>query len=183
MISEEVLNGVLDIVQSILGVKSQNAEILLTYDGKIIFRVDRASLYVIDTNMMFVLPKNIAIKFSKELEYLDEITFDDLTNVYFECVQPYPLAVKYENVQDDELFNELTGLKSKDGLRYYDMYDQNHNVYKIPMFTGFIKVNKGDKVDIEVYDLVNFPYLMNKFIVRKKKLNYPVQVYFKTIKF
>ena len=50
------------------------------------------------------------------------------------------------------------------------------------MYTGFVKFNKGDRADIEIYDYPIGPYWMNKFIVRKKKLNYPIQVYFLTLK-
>lgn len=179
MIDEETLNKVLDIIKGILGVKSQNAQIMLTSDGKIIFRHDKVVLYCIQTDL-FTIIQDTYITFSSPIVLLDKMTAMDLTTVYDYCTKPIPLLVRYENVQEDENFLNLTTLKSKDGIGYYQMFDNQHNVYRIPMYTGFVKFNKGDQADIEVYD--DGPYFLNKFIVRKKKINYPIQIYFLTLK-
>lgn len=161
-----------DIVRSILGVKSQNADIVL-HKGNIIFRTDKTMLYVV--NYQIDYPIDIPVN-------TDNLSVNDMINSYYNCTKPMNLVLKYEDLQEDPRFVELTELKSKDGMRFYDLFDNNHNVYKIPMYVGFVKFNKGDKADIEVYDYPDGPYWLNKFIVRKKKLNYPIQVYFLTLK-
>ena len=181
MITDELLRGVLDIVKGILGVKSQNAEIMLTRDGKIIFRIDRTMLYVIQTDM-FILNNDTFIKYNEELSYLDNIGIINLMNIYNECMYSSKCIIRQNNLQEDEIFTNLANLKSNDGIGYYRLYDANNNVYHIPFYTGFVKFNKGDQCDIEIYNHSD-EYLMNKFIIRKKKIKYPIQVYFMTIKY
>ena len=184
----EIGSGVCDIIKGILGVKAKGAEIILTPDSKIIFRIDRSLLYVIQTDL-FTLPEFAFVQYvetendlinMKGLVGLDTAIADDLFRHYQWQIKPMNLLVKYDNLHEDQNFLSLTELKSADGLGFYKVFDQNHNMYKIPMFTGFVKFNKGDKVDLEIYD--DGAYYINKFTIRKKKINYPVDVYFMTLK-
>lgn len=179
MNQEEILNKVIDLVKGVLGVKAQSSEIMLTNNGTIIFRVDKACLYVIDTEEFTLVHDSFFVYSDPNIN--SGFIIHDLMNAYQDCIKPMQLLVRYESVQDDAEFERLTRLKSRDGLEYYDMYDSNNKKYKIPMYTGFVKFNKNDKADIEIYD--DGPYLINKFIIKKKKINYPIQVYFRTIKY
>ena len=171
MINDELLNGVYDIVKGVLGVKSQNANIMLTTDGKIVFCYDRSCIYIVQTDM-FTLPMD-------EFVANHTINETDLSLAYNICNGIYIPIYTGNDLQDDEEFVRLCNLKSKDGIEYYNIYI-NGNILKIPMFTGFIKFNKNDKCSLEIYDVG--PFWLNKFIVIKKKINYPIYVYFLTMK-
>lgn len=179
MITQEQLVGILDIIKGILGVKSQSAEIMLRCNGEIVFRTSRSMIYEVHTDL-FCLPYDIFIEYNENLTYLDPVRSNSMMQSYSYCVNHGPLLMYAKDLDSDPEFVELTTLKSKDGIGYYTIYDQYHNMYKIPMFTGFVKFNKGDKSDIEIYDAGY--YYLNKFIVKKKKINYPIQVYFLTLK-
>lgn len=182
MVTNEQLQGVFDIVKGILGVRSQNAQIMLSGNGLIVFRIDHSMLYVIPTDL-FYLEQDMYIWYNTEMIVpLDDNTARDLIMVYNNCTKPLPLLVKMDNLEEDPVFMEYASLKSKDGIRYYEVFDDNHNAYRIPMFVGFVKFTKTDKADIEIYDYDMGPYYMNKYIVKKKKINYPIYVYFMTLK-
>ena len=183
MINEEQLRGVLDLVKGVLGVRALSSEIMICANGRIVFRIDKSMLYMIDTDMSFPGIGQLCISYCQEGEEvipLGMMATNDLMYSYNYCMSARRLLVRDTDLQNVQSFEDLSQLKSKDGIGYYQVMDKEYNIYKIPMFTGFVKINKGDSVDLDIYD--DGPYYMNKFVIKKKKINYPIQVYFLTLK-
>jgi hypothetical protein len=108
----------------------------------------------------------------------------------------YPKFLYYDHfsstnlplAQDDELrnnaeFENLLGLKASQGLKYFHLPDLNNpgEVYLIPMFAGFLNLNKNDRVGAKIYDLDQFNHLI-KFNIFKKKINRNVEMYCRVLK-
>ena len=114
-------------------------------------------------------------------------------NILDELYQKFIFYEQFSNInlplaQDDELrnndeFEELLALKSAQGLKYYHLPDLNNpgNCYLIPMFAGFLKLNKGDTVGVKIYDLDQLNHLF-KFNIYKKKINRNLDIYCRALK-
>ena len=74
-------------------------------------------------------------------------------------------------------------MKAADGLKFYHLPDLNNpgNNYLIPMFAGFLKLNKADTVGVAIYDLDQLNHLI-KFKIYKKKINREVEMVCRTLK-
>ncbi len=90
--------------------------------------------------------------------------------------------------QDDELrsnedFEKLLGLKSDQGLKFYNLPNFNNpgETYLIPMFAGFISLNKSDRIGVKIYDLDDLNHLI-KFDIYKKKINRNVEMICRVLK-
>lgn len=177
-----------DLVKSVVGTqKLPSAEIFLSpgLDGCMVdFRVDRTILYMIE-GQDFIDPQSIPYRYAYH-QSNPGVEDDNLTRDMSEihdsirrCVHQHPF-VEAHDLQDDPMFAPLMQLKSDDGLSYYHMYDDNHNKYNIPMYSGFLKINKGDTVDGYIYPY-NINCNMNCIVIHKKKLKRDLNCFFFTI--
>ena len=65
----------------------------------------------------------------------------------------------------------------------YHLQDLDHpgEVYLIPMFAGFLSLNKADTIGVKVYDYDEINHLI-VFDIFKKKINRNVQMFCRVLK-
>lgn len=68
-------------------------------------------------------------------------------------------------IREDETFENLLKLKSKDGAVFYNLKGTN---YIIPMFSSLHAVTKSDKLLVDVYDLKSSKSFFMDFYIKKK---------------
>lgn len=68
-------------------------------------------------------------------------------------------------IREDETFENLLKLKSKDGVVFYNLKGTN---YIIPMFSSLHAVTKSDKLLVDVYDLKSSKSFFMDFYIKKK---------------
>lgn len=122
----------------------------------------------------------------KGLEIYDREIFNPLYDKYLRYYNfintNLPLA--YDNeLRDNERFEQLLSLKASDGFKFYHLPDYNDpsECYLIPMFAGFIKLNKADKIGVAIYDLDQLNHLI-RFKIYKNKINREVEMICRTLK-
>lgn len=94
------------------------------------------------------------------------------------------LPIAYDNeLRSNEDFEKLLGLKSSQGLHYYHLPDLDHpgEIYLIPMFAGFLSLNKADTIGVQVYDYDEINHLI-VFDIYKKKINRNVKMFCRVLK-
>lgn len=94
------------------------------------------------------------------------------------------LPIAYDNeLRSNEDFEKLLGLKSSQGLHFYHLPDLDHpgEVYLIPMFAGFLSLNKADTIGVKVYDYDEINHLI-VFDIFKKKINRNVKMFCRVLK-
>ena len=93
-----------------------------------------------------------------------------------------PLAQDNE-LRNNEEFENLLGLKSSQGLQYYHLPDLDHpgEVYLIPMFAGFLSLNKADTIGVQIFNYDEINHLL-KFNIYKKKINRNIEMYCRLLK-
>ena len=120
------------------------------------------------------------------LDNYDQFIATDIYNKYtlYTNTISGKLPLAYDNeLRNNDEFEKLLGLKSSQGMRYYNLADYNSPglSYLIPMFAGFINLNKDDRIGIKIYDFDPINHLIN-FSIYKKKINRDVQMYCRTLK-
>lgn len=93
-----------------------------------------------------------------------------------------PIAVDNE-LRNNEEFEKLLSLKSAQGLKYYHLPDYDHpgESYMIPMFAGFLSLNKADTIGVQLYDFDEINHLI-RFNIYKKKLSRNIEMYCRVLK-
>lgn len=152
-------------------------------------------VFIIENTAMFKIPLKNDIDFiysaghgvhRKGLDIYDPTIFEPLFNKYSSYYNfistNLPLAYDDE-LRNNESFEELLAMKAADGLKFYHLPDLNNpgNNYLIPMFAGFLKLNKADTVGVAIYDLDQLNHLI-KFKIYKKKINREVEMVCRTLK-
>lgn len=85
----------------------------------------------------------------------------------------------FENINMDENFKDLLSLKSEEGAKWFKTEINGYWIC-IPVFTGFPKVSKSDKLDLDVYDC-GYRYKIIKYTIFKKKLKRSISIVFRTM--
>jgi hypothetical protein len=152
-------------------------------------------VFIIENTAMFKMPLKNDIDFiyssgcgvhRKGLEVYDPEILEPLFNKYSSYYNfistNLPLAYDDE-LRNNESFEELLAMKAVDGLKFYHLPDLNNpgKSYLIPMFAGFLKLNKADTVGVAIYDLDQLNHLI-KFKIYKKKINREVEMVCRTLK-
>ena len=152
-------------------------------------------IFTVENTVMFKLPlkNDIGYVYSagvgvhrKGLEICDPALFDPVYSKYLAYSNfistNLPLAYDDE-LRNNESFEQLLALKAADGFKFYHLPDFNNpgKSYLIPMFAGFIKLTKADKVGVAIYDLDQLNHLI-KFKIYKSKLNREVEMICRTLK-
>lgn len=112
------------------------------------------------------------------------LDFGDIKHKFFDQILPAKqfLLAHNTSLMNDETFVEYTKLKSADGIRYYRIYYGPNQFFRFPMFSGFLKINKGDKVEINIFGFSNV-YLLNEVLIDRKKLGGRLlKLYFLTLR-
>jgi hypothetical protein len=82
-------------------------------------------------------------------------------------------------IREDPRFEECISVKATDGASFYFMNANNTNPF-IPIFSGLPILNKGDTIDLELYDIGNYNVLV-RMIIYKKKLKNVYDLYYKIL--
>jgi hypothetical protein len=94
---------------------------------------------------------------------------------------PNNIVASDYSLRDNESFEELLAIRPEQGMRYFKILGYNpSNEYMIQMFSGFISLNKPDKIGVNVLD-INDGYLYIEFNIYKKKINRNLQLYCRLI--
>jgi hypothetical protein len=124
-------------------------------------------VFIIENTAMFKIPLKNDIDFiysaghgvhRKGLDVYDPTIFEPLFNkysAYYNFISTnLPLAYDDE-LRNNESFEELLAMKAADGLKFYHLPDYNNpsECYLIPMFAGFIKLNKADKIGEKIDEI------------------------------
>lgn len=94
---------------------------------------------------------------------------------YKSIVMNYPCIAADNDLRSNEEFEKLLSLKSGNGLKFFNMIGVDNKIYMIPMFSGFLNLNKQDKIGIKVYDCGD--HLVLSFNIYRKKINRNVNMF------
>lgn len=113
---------------------------------------------------------------------VDFRVYNMMYNIYMNYMNIVPLHKDvFLNLEEDESFIEGTKLRASDTFLPYTFYGE-YKKYYFPISYGLFPLIKGDKLDMEIYDLprdMNCPFdtFMTKSIVHKKKLKCDLFIY------
>lgn len=146
-------------------------------------KADKAEWFYDHDDLIFAVDNTILYRVPCEDRDHHTLTNVRLIWVYdmFKQICQGSAITSLSNLQDDPKFCAMLDLKSKDGISYYYVMDGMTYIGRIPIFSGLLKVNKGDRVDINIYTFNN-EYYLNEIIVTKKKINRPVYHYLLTLR-
>lgn len=147
----------------------------LIYNDKLIGMNNEASImYTIDiikTDTIFAFDNSKEIKMSHRLYYelLDKYNY--LSN----SINNRNIICEMENMETDEIFSNLLKLKAKNPMHGYIL----DNIY-LPIFQGYLPVNKGDTLRVKGCTLEDGTTLI-MYTVYKKKLKLDLNIYIRLL--
>lgn len=187
-----------NIIDKTLGAAKTTSDVLLLDNGNISFTAYDMYFYSIDTQEMFP-PMVYTNKFFSPEDFKEENqqrmvenilgqiynpSFESfMLNIYHKYRKsPLELVAKVENMQDIDIYQELFNLKADDGIRVVSIPSANNdgNCYPFMFFNGIVKLNKGDKIDLEIFNYDQM-HRINALHLYKKKLNNVIHVYYNTL--
>ena len=140
-------------------------------------------------NLSGKIPDDLVVGFTDKILLLSEnCIYDDeevfkrvlyKSTEYIGYINSCPKIYEDPALRNDPVFEDMTGLKSADGARFYFM-NTTINTQFIPVFQGLPSLTKADKVGIELFDLGNYRSLV-KMNVFKKKLNMSYDMIYKIV--
>ena len=147
----------------------------LIYDDKLIGMNNESSIMytmnIMKTNTLFAFDNSKEIKMSHRLYYelLDKYNY--LSN----SINNRNIICEMENMETDEVFSNLLKLKAKDPMHSYIL----DNIY-LPIFQGYLPVNKGDTLRIKGCMLEDNTNLI-MYTIYKKKLKMDMNIYIRLL--
>ena len=193
------INQSIEIVESLISKKMYPyTDMVITEDNKVIIIVNKTLLYVVPLKGITYNLDNKGFLYSNLYDEEDNIKeydkilkYNDLSiinnalyfyNMYTNIANnPNNIVASDYSLRDNESFEELLAIRPEQGMRYFKILGYNpSNEYMIPMFSGFINLNKPDKIGVNVLD-INDGYLYIEFNIYKKKINRNLQLYCRLI--
>ena len=178
----DVINYIQSVIKSMtrsmyLEVCVYNAHLHVIADRTVMYCIDLSGK--IDQNLLFGY-HNLPDNFSAII--LDDYTVNRVLDKYRELKSVELNNNKiYERIgiREDPRFEECISVKATDGASFYFMNANNTNPF-IPIFSGLPILNKGDTIDLELYDIGNYNVLV-RMIIYKKKLKNVYDLYYKIL--
>ena len=178
----DVINYLQSVIKSMtrsmyLEVCVYNAHLHVIADRTVMYCIDLSGK--IDQNLLFGY-HNLPDNFSAII--LDDYTVNRVLDKYRELKSVELNNNKiYERIgiREDPRFEECISVKATDGASFYFMNANNTNPF-IPIFSGLPILNKGDTIDLELYDIGNYNVLV-RMIIYKKKLKNVYDLYYKIL--
>ena len=178
----DVINYIQSVIKSMtrsmyLEVCVYNAHLYVIADRTVMYYIDLSGK--IDQNLLFGY-HNLPDNFSAII--LDDSTVNRVLDKYRELKSVELNNNKiYERIgiREDPRFEECISVKATDGASFYFMNANNTNPF-IPIFSGLPILNKGDTIDLELYDIGNYNVLV-RMIIYKKKLKNVYDLYYKIL--
>ena len=178
----DVINYLQSVIKSMtrsmyLEVCVYNAHLHVIADRTVMYCIDLSGK--IDQNLLFGY-HNLPDNFSAII--LDDSTVNRVLDKYRELKSVELNNNKiYERIgiREDPRFEECISVKATDGASFYFMNANNTNPF-IPIFSGLPILNKGDTIDLELYDIGNYNVLV-RMIIYKKKLKNVYDLYYKIL--
>ena len=127
------------------------------------------------TNEIFEEKK---FQFFKGKEFLHNIFADfmiDKYNYIINTSQNMNKVCEMNRLDLDETFSDLLKLKARDPMHSFIV----DNIY-IPVFYGYLPINKGDTLDV-VAGRINDDTVLIKYTAHKKKLKTDIDIYLRTL--
>lgn len=106
-------------------------------------------------------PVRVMIRLPNNLAYI-------IVNRDFRQIPDYNMispTFEYCNIHEDEYFMDIIKAKTSQGSRMYTI-----NNYTMSLYPSLIKVNKGEKIDLRIYDESTLSFV-GRFTVYKKNKN------------
>ena len=152
-------------------------------------------VFTIEDTVMYKVPmRNNAVKYfgsgsgvhKEGLDIFDPNILNELSakyKFYSDFISTNLPLAQDDELRNNEDFEKLLGLRADDGLKFYNLPDYDHpgESYLIPMFAGFLSLNKSDTVGVKIYDLDQRNHLI-KFNIYKKKLSREIEMYCRVLK-
>ena len=164
------------------------SDIYITENNKCIVVINNTLLYETNLNSIPESYYSIAFKYSSITEDLSKIEDDILLKIDINNAYNYyknncnVLLAENDDLRSDERFEELLGLKSDNRMKFYYIHGNNGEMYSIPMFSGFLNLNKQDRIGMKLYDLCDNKCIMVNMNIFKKKFNRDISMYMRILK-
>ena len=167
------LNTLIPLTPTVLIVKELSSEFYNNItDTEIIFDFDECKLYCPNNKSYADSRINSMINLDLTLKILK--MYD---NIRLSIMNPMSNIIDFEDITNDEYFQQYKELRSIDGAQLY--IPKGNSEYGMYLYSGALPFNKSDKVNLICYNEGNI--FISKFTVFKKKLN-PIDIYFKFVK-
>lgn len=160
-------------------VKVKKTDWLLVFGDKLICINNESSImYVMDIIPTDIIICNTIENVLDNGQYMNYHMYYSISNKYnyiFNSSNNMSVQCEMDNLESDDIFSELLKLKSKQPMHKYIL----DNVY-IPVFYGFLPVNKGDKLNI-IGGYLEDNTILLKYTVIKKKLKKDIDIYLRLL--
>ena len=171
---------------------------------KLLGSFDKNSYVIINGNLIIILTDNSIIytfRLKTSVDYyvmafqimsLENIPEDSL--IYDKSIEDFVnlrwssiatngnIIANIEELRGNEEFERLIDMKASEGMHYFKMprIDIPGRSVMIPIFSGFPKLSKPDKIGIKVIDNNSGTLLVN-FHIFKKNMNRDIDMYFRIL--
>lgn len=131
-----------------------------------------------------IIDENDNISYNKEAILLNDIFLtNEMNDLYMKIISSsdLPLLAYDEDLNENQSFQEVSKIKSGDGLQKFFIMNHNTNCrYYIPYFISLFKIKKSDKFSGYVYDVDNKHFWI-KLTVKKPKIE-PIDIHMQILK-
>lgn len=166
---------------------------------KVLISNDNTLVIIVDNTLLYQIPlKSTENCMSVAFIYKDIYDFENpnecindtglireinhIRFIYNTIATESNLLASDKAMKDNEEFAKFLSLSSDEGFKYYSMRGLDPTkAYLIPMFSGFITLNNGDNLDINLYS-IDDKFILQRMKIFKKKINRDMIVDCKIIK-
>lgn len=121
-------------------------------------------------DLIYAINENIVLQFQPLIFYQVQSIYNRYSNL-----SPDNLIYYDDTIRENEEFSNITKFKKDDGAGIFRFYDNiNKQVYGSFMFLGFLKLNKGDKLKMEVYKTNEPSVFIIHYIQIRKNITYHI---------
>jgi hypothetical protein len=177
----------------------QFTEVLITND-RLVFIVDNTLLYDVNLTNITCMHCNVAVnaevlisayenKNANNFDRFDGIISDDFLERKISTIISHydtirnikPVVAEDNELRDNNDFENLLNLSASDGMALFRLNSKiEPRSYLVPMFSGFISLNKPDTIGMRIHDMGD-GFLLLHITIGKKKINRDVNIYTRII--
>ena len=169
--------------ESLVKVQDNHVEIL--YDDSVLYTLELKINTPSLPDISFIIETLDSVE--GEESFLEEITVDDyitgITEQLKLSLSSGELLAEDQNLRNSERFEELMNMKSSEGMKFFLLPGFELNkTYKIPIFKGFINLNKNDAIGVKVFrNAIDANYPIVDMNIYKDKIKRPMHMIFKIL--
>ena len=186
-IEDRDLTDIINYTQSVIKYMTRSVYMeVCVYNAHLYVIADNAIMYCIDLSGK--LDPSILIGYHNTMDVFSNIIVDN--SVIDKVLSKYKefkdielnnnKIYEREGLRDDSEFEKRILAKAPDGASFYFVHTNNGTVPFLPIFNGLPILNKGDNVNLELYEIGKYNILV-RMIIYKKKLNNLYDLYYKLL--